>query len=55
MFEESKKLIETQAPCDLIINGIRSVDAIIAHYEGLGFKCEVMPENEDYIKILKVS
>jgi hypothetical protein len=55
MYPEAIELIEQNpAPCEVAINGIRSIDKIIEHYEGLGFVCEILPDDEDGIKIMKV-
>ena len=54
-YEEAIKFIENEAPFELPINGIRDIDKIMEHYQSQGFTCEVLPDDEDGIRILKVS
>lgn len=54
MFEEAIEFIKNIPPFELSINGIRSIPEIVKHYETAGYTCEILPDDENGIRKLKV-
>ena len=51
---EAIQFIENVPPFELPINGIREIDKVIEHYESQGYTCEVLPDDEYYVRKMKV-
>ena len=55
MFDEAIEFIKNIPPFELSVNGVRNIPEIVEYYEATGYTCEILPDDADGIRKMKVS